>query len=227
MFNKGIALPLFVVGLLAVTGCNKEKWDKTTSVGIAMAVSNTEVGQDGDAGYLKLNGGHVKIASVAVSGVRLQGDDAYGSYNSAIDVEINEGTTTITSMHLEQGTYSSMDVNVATEDANNAILLNGHYTRQNLSSVPVQLKIHTSHVINMRALENDGTHEVVLIEGKPRAMMIELNLTDWFADITSTMWENADQQGGNGQIKISATENIVLYNTVINRLQQGFEVKFQ
>jgi hypothetical protein len=223
---------LLITLLFIATSCGKKKWDKTTTVSVKFEVVNFDNGTPGLPGTVEFNAGQLHAKEIRLVGDRKQSDDINIVGNGEVNFNLVSGVSGDQyNFDIPQGTYTDFRVELSLKEngSSPAIKVMGSYTNLNSVTATVQFVTESGDLYDILAKENDGTNEIVLVEGSARSLLVQFDVNDWFSVIAQNDWENADHvnTNQNSPIFINDQDNVNLYNLILAQIANSLGARFE
>lgn len=211
---------LFLI-LISFSGC-KKKWKEPVRVDFDIECKGVDAGGQSGPNSLSINSGTLYISKIRITGKRKQSSDVDFSAETAVAVNAANNTSDHpVYFDIPQGTYTDFNLEITTGDANKSFIkIQGFFTGeipipprpQQPPVFPVIIEIATPSAYQVKAKENNGSNEIVLVKPNGRRAAIVFDIEYWFANVPMEMWEDAELQNIQGKPTIIVNN---LYNTTI------------
>lgn len=141
--------------------------------------------------------------------------------NVVIDFATGIPTPDIRAITIPEGTYEdvSIEVELADETGNPAIVLNGLYTSPDSMEHPIRFEFNSDEEFEV---EREGT--IVFAENQSAIAEITFDPSVWFAGVTDQDMANASKNT-NGVIVISEDQNTAIFDSVEEGLELATELE--
>lgn len=141
--------------------------------------------------------------------------------NVVIDFATGIPTPDIRAITIPEGTYEdvSIEVELADETGNPAIVLNGLYTSPDSMEHPIRFEFNSDEEFEV---EREGT--IVFAENQSAIAEITFDPSVWFAGVTDQDMANASKNT-NGVIVISEDQNTAIFDSVEEGLELAMELE--
>jgi len=231
--KKYISYILFLFILCGLFSCGK-KWKETTQASFVFEIN------DDSNGYIQFDEGYIILHNFDFSGNREQGkkevdfERNFGNQTNLAKVSLTGTSNTSYPIEFDipQGTYTSIDIQIeiSMQQGNEqAVLLTGIYTKDNGSDIPLQFEFNQGISFTIKAQNQNGSGDIVLVEDKPAEATVILDPIYWFGTVSKNMLENASLKNiqGTPTLVVSHTHNSNIYDMVVGRIGSGNKVVFK
>lgn len=219
-------LVCMLFAVLVVQSCKKYK--KPTSVTFYMDMETTPLYN----GKLTFSSGYFSLYKLSFEGKRKKGDDVdfEKEYNSPLQVAFDLTNTSSELMFtIPQGIYEKIEMKFETDDDNGIVSLKvvGNYQNTAGTNIPVYLEINESEVFELKGTAASGQN-IVLDKDVATKAKVLFNVSYWFESVPMNSFENATitSVNGNNAIVISNSTNEIIYDSVLDRLEESDKIIF-
>ena len=217
-------LALILFGLLVFSGCSKDEFTKPSQVVFEFKMNKTS-----SAGkFLQFQEGTFRFNALEFDGERESGGDVFftAPFSDPIYADLESGTTSETvSFDIPQGIYQHIQVSfeIGEDDQQSAISYDGVYQSARGNDIPVRVEINFAGIIPVNAKSASGGNQIVLNKDLNNVAEITLDPVFLFQLVNSRTLESASVTNLDGvaTILINENSNEVIYNRLINRLEQS------
>lgn len=205
-----------------------KKWKEPTDVNFYVDIEKTAT----LGGQLTFTGGDINIEYFDFDGDREKGDDVLFTkdFNNGLLIPFNESQSVPElEFMIPQGEYKRIDISFRTYDNNGdvCILVEGIYAYSGGGSIPFRFEFSDSEQFKIRA-ENKNGGNILLDKDVSSSAKIVLDPNYWFQPVPTSYFENADVSdvSGTNTILINKNNNDLIYDIVLNRLEESALVVF-
>ena len=207
------------VTTLLIVSCKKES---STPPGISYQLQTTNrssvIGRV-ESGNIVWTSGYGNANEVKFEG---EGPNGELEYKSELQqhIDLFSGISTLGNVTLTPGTYKEVDfkVELVPTTTEPALELNGSYTSTG-AAVPIIFRISTALEIETEM------NNVIISANSGYQALTTLNLALLSRGITQTMLDSAVRT--NGTILINSSNNLALYNIILNNFKDSDEIEFK
>jgi len=220
----------FIPILFLVACTKKDSLKKPVSLDFKIDIDRSYNGP-GDLVFQK---GGIVLAAVAIKGKRSEGDDIdfYRSFDTPIYIDF-DSVETNTQLHfdLPQGNYTELTVtcfSAATTSTNN-LTVEGLFTPPDAGAstrtVLFEVDLPATFALETEALNSES---LAFKSEQPKIATIKLYPLKWFRPVLAQSLNNAQTRTIDNKttIPINKSENLSIFNVVINRIDKENKVIF-
>lgn len=211
--------------LLSLNACQKNKLKKPTKVSFSFDAKTD------NSGEINIQESNLSLKKLNIQGKRTEGADIDFKREliSLIDLTL-DGSTTYSELNFDipQGNYTMFNIDLTSTD----IQLNGKYKLSNGPIVSVIFELFEEKMFSTLATIN-SQNDIILDKKVDRNVNITFDFGFWLSGLTAADLDNADliiensgQGLGNSTILINSTNNVGLYNSMLNRINQNNTAEF-
>ena len=223
--------PIFFIlaFILILPSCNKIDLKKPTSVNVKFDISTATQ----QTNSIVIKDSELTLQNFNISGERIEGEgiDFTRELSEPLIIDL-DGETLVDELYfdLPQGEYTELIVEFENIEGNeeSSLTILGKYKLSFGPNVDVIFELEEEQLFTLYCEDLNQSDLLVLYKNIEQTISIELDVIYWLNSITDTDLDNAtitpgnNGNGlGNSTIFINQTNNVSLYNKVVNRITQG------
>ncbi len=218
-----------VLFALILSACSDDSETSNPTVVLDFKTVNTSSGI-ATGGRVKANSLEFTSGSITLTEIEFEAETDAGDsvevnieQNVVIDFATGETTPSLPNLVFPAGTYTEVSVELELLDENNvpAVIIEGTFVDSNDTSHPIRFEFNSGETFEV---EKEGT--ITFATGVNAIAEVTFDPTAWFAEVTSSMLENAEKNG-EGVIVISETSNKDIFDLAADGLDLATEVEIQ
>ena len=220
---------IFCLLIVTITACKKAELKKPTTLNVQFGINSNKNNANG----VKFNSAELTIQIFSITGKRIEGDNI--DFNRVLDspLEIDlDGQTNIDELQFDipQGDYT--ELNIEFNSLSSSFF--GKYKLSNGPLVDVVFELTNQHLFTILCDDNNQTDLIQLDKNLERTVCVILNSKSWFNSISGAQLDDADltigNNGvgiGNSTILINPSNNIFLYNSIVENIALSNKASFK
>ncbi len=223
---KNIKLIITIGTICSLFAC--KKWKEPTDVDFYVDIEKTATIN----GQLSFSRGYIILDFFDFDADREKGDDVLFDKTFANGLTIPFDAYQVVSeleFVIPQGEYKRVDISFGTFDDNGdiCILVEGEYTYSGGDSIPFRFEFTDSEQFKIRA-DNSNGGNIVLDKDVQSPAKIILDPNHWFQPVPLSYFESANitNLSGTNTIVINKNDNDIIYDIVIDRLDESALIIF-
>ncbi|MFT4737210.1 MAG: hypothetical protein ACI8QD_002478 [Cyclobacteriaceae bacterium] len=223
---------VFLVLVLSSCGTDEESVQPVVDTPtIAMSfktitsVSSISTGGRIAANTLEFTSGSITLTEIQFETETAAGDSVEVNIQQDVVIDFATGAATpnLENLQIAAGTYTSVRVELELLDESNvpSVIIEGTFIDGNEESHPIRFEFNSGETFEV---EKEGS--ITFVAGASIIAQVTFDPARWFAEVTSSMLEEATKNG-EGVIIISETSNSDIFDIVADGLDLATEVEIQ